>query len=87
MFEYKIGSIDMYKSWMENMKHKCVEKGFSEGEAIYIINKIRNTIRRRTKGWNAYNFWVEIDEKDTNSSGEEINLKSGKIVKFGFLLN
>lgn len=86
MIEYRIESIDMYKSWMENIKNKCIEKGFTEGESIYVINRIRNTMRRKTKGWNAYNLWVEIDEKDSSRTGDEILLKSGKIVKFGYLL-
>ena len=85
--EYRIKSIDMYENYMNEIKNKCIEKGFSENEAIYVINKIRNTMRKATKGWNAYNFKISINEKDSQYLNEEIKLKSGKIVKFGFSLD
>jgi hypothetical protein len=86
-FEVYIESVDEYKGYRENIKNECMEQGFTEGEATYVVNRISNVMRRKTKGWNAYNFWVEINKKNSEKVGEEIILKSGKIVKFDFNLD
>ena len=87
MIDFYIKSVDEYKVCRENIKNECIKKGFTKDEATYVVNKISNTMRKSTKGWNAYNFWYEINEKSSKNVGEEIILKSGKIVRFGFGLD
>jgi hypothetical protein len=85
-----------YKYQQKSTYVRLIEQGLSENEASYVVNKISNAIRQCGDKDCCDNFRLSVDGKNdenynnAHSNGccgfydDEIILKSGTVVKFGF---